>query len=684
MKQKFRFTLGKKIVVMILIMSVTLCTCALFVSYRTYWNRSIEFCQRLGQSVAQTLASQLDPEALDRYYETGEMDEDYFETQQFIMDLVENNEVEYLYVVRPNDTGVTFLFDSNMEMGSDGEYEEGGYCALGSSVELEGDLAANLDKLLMGEDVEPIVQQDEGDGWLMTAMSPVNREDGAVAGYVMVDIGMNGVMQEQKSFLLYTGGLLVTLTLVFALIYLLLARRFFIQPLQKLTEAANQYNGGMSHAQEAFDAVQIRGNDEIRTLSDAFRMMLAEIGLTAMEQQELAVREQQIESELQLSNELHRSMLPKELPRREGGYPFRVCGQTNWEDVTAYTFYDYFLLERDRLCIILSDVPDSGISGALFTVMARTALKSQLSSGLPLGEAMTAANRQLYEMSSGLCMNALVGVLDGTTGQFSCINAGEPDPLLMRSQGRYDWMKMRSYAPLGQSENVVYQVICLELHQGDRLFFHTGGLDAITDREGTPFSREQLRQTLNQSRNSQGELEQQLAGVSEVGAAYAGQPGLIGGYAMLALEYRRRDKAQAHCLLDAVPAQSGRLKDFLRGQLAANGIFGQRIAALMVAVDELFTLCCRQAAPNSRFLVECAMPQGEALVVLRLKGDMQGEDPLECADGTADAYAADFIRTKCDRVLIEHDDGMDIVTVVKRMEPPAAASETENKKSSPR
>ncbi|MCD7886166.1 MAG: SpoIIE family protein phosphatase [Clostridiales bacterium] len=673
MKKKFRFTLGKKMVLMILVMSVTLCTCALFVSYRTYWNRSIEIYQRLGQSVAQTLASQLDPEDLDRYYETGEMDEDYFETQQFIMDLVDSNQVEYLYVVRPNGTGVTFLFDSDMETGTGGEYEEGGYCSLGSYVELVGDFAANLDKLLMGENVDPIVQQDENYGWLMTAMVPVLHEDGTMAGYVMVDISMNAVMQEQRSFLLYTGGLLVALTLVFTLIYLLVIRRSFIQPLQKLTDAARQYEGETGNAREAFDAVQIRGDDEIRTLSDAFRMMLAEIGLNAMEQQEMAVREQQMESELQLANELHRSMLPKELPHRDGGYPFRVCGQTTWGESTAYTFYDYFLLGRDQLCIILSDVPGSGISGALFTVMARTALKSQLSSGLPLGEAMTAANRQMYEMSSGLYMNALVGVLDGTTGQFYCINAGQPDPLLMRSQGRYEWMKMRSYAPLGQSENVVYQVIYLELHQGDRLFFHSRGLDEITDKTGTPFAQEQLRQTLNENRNSQGELEQQMKGVSEAGASFAGPSGQSGGYAMLALEYRRRDKAQAHCLLDAVPAQSGRLRDFLRGQLEANGIFGQRIAALMVAVDELFTLCCRQAVPGSRFMAECAIPSGEGLVVLRLKGDMQGKDPLKYADGTADAYAADFIRTKCDRVLIEHDDGMDTVTVVKRMEASEAA-----------
>ncbi|MCD8332644.1 MAG: SpoIIE family protein phosphatase [Clostridiales bacterium] len=666
-KRGFRFTLGKKIVLMILIMSITLCTCALVVSYRTYWNRSMEFCQRLGQSVAQTLASQLDPNDLDRYFETNEMDDSYYKTQQFIRDLADSNQVEHLYVVRPQDEGVIYLFVSN---GAEDEGADGR--TLGSYDKLTGDFAAELDRLLAGDDVDPVVWQDESLGRLMSVMIPVTHEDGTMAGYVMVDISMNEIMQEQRTFLLCTGGLLVALTVAFLFVYLLLIRRILIQPVQQLTEAASQYEGGKGHAREALNAVNIRSNDELRTLFDAFRMMLVEIDLSAWEQQELAVREQRLDSELQLANELHQSMLPKELPERDGGYPFCVGGTTFRGETTVYTFYDYFLLERDRLCIILSEVPGSGISGALFTVMARTALKSQLSSGLPLGEAMSAANQQLYEMSSGLYMNALVGVLDGTTGQFYCINAGQPDPLLMRSQGSYEWMKMRSYAPLGQSENVLYQVMYLELHQGDRLFFHTGGLDGIQDKSGNTFAQEQLRKTLNLNKNDQVELEQQIQSVSEAGNEFADRPGQIGGYAVMALEYRRRDKAQAYCLLDANPAQGSRLQEFLRGQLEANEIRGQKIAALMVAVDELFTLCCRQSDHDNRFMAECAIPPGEGLIVLRLKGSMHGRDPLEVKNGAADEYAAAFIRKNCDRVLLEHDGGMDIITIVKRIGIPDA------------
>ena len=236
----------------------------------------------------------------------------------------------------------------------------------------------------------------------------------------------------------------------------------------------------------------------------------------------------------------------------------------------------------------------------------------------------------------------------------------------MRGQDRYEWMRTLSYAPLGQSENVVYQAQELELCQGDRIFFHTRGLDEIEDGEGRPFARERLRRALNESRS--GALEKQLREVGDAGGAYADRLDQVGGYALLALEYRRRDRAQAHCLVTADGTGSRKLLEFLRGQLEANDIEGRSMAVLMVVAEELFALCCRQAGGQGRFMAECAVPAGERLVVLRLKGDTGGANPLERLDGEAARHAADFILQHCDRVLAEHEAGMDTITVVKRLE----------------
>lgn len=666
MKKKMRFTLGKKTVLMVLTMSVILCATALFISYRTYQERTTAFYEQLGYNVVRTLASQLDPDELDHYYETQEMDGRYYEIQGFIADLVGSSEVEYLYVVRPHGVGVTFLFDSDMEAGENGDYASGGYCALGTYTDLVGGFAENLDKLLEGESVDPIVQRDPSYGWMMTVMVPVLHENGAMAAYVMADFNLEDMVREQQQFLLSTGGLLLVLTVVFAVLYLALIRRFFVRPVQQLTEAAQSYEGGEN--KKVFSGVKIHGNDELKTLADAFRMMLVEIEINNMEQQELALREQRLDSELQLANELNVSMLPKALPEREGGYPFAVQGSIRQGQELSCCFYDYFLLDRDQLCILVGEVPGEGVPQVLYTAMAQATIKSQMRSGLPLTEAVTAAGRQLHELSDSLCLHVMVGILNGTTGQFTCINAGLPRPLLMRGEDRYEWIKALSYAPLGQSENVVYQVLELELRQGDRLFFHTEGLDEIAGQDGRTFGEEQLRLTLNERQSRQGDLEVQLRYVSDAGTAYAERSGRIRGYALLGLEYRRRDRAQAHCILTPDAAGNQQLLEFLRGQLSENEVESQRLAEVMVLADELFTLCRRCAAPDSRFLAECAIPAGEDLLVLRLKGDLGGRDPLKDLEGGAACHAVEFLAKHCEQVFFEHGDSVDIVTMVRRIE----------------
>ena len=665
MRGKLRITLGKKIVAMIVAMALTLCATALFVSYRTYGKRTTEFYTQLAHNAAATLASQLTPEELDRYYATLTMDDRYYEIQDFIMDLVENNNVEYLYVVRPHGIGVTFLFDSDMESGENGDYISGGYCALGTYVELEGQFADNLDNLLSGVEIEPIIEHDPGFGWLMTAIVPVCYEDGTMAGYVMADVSMNDVVQEQQQFLLYSGSLLAALTIIFAVVYLVLFRRTFVRPVQQLTQAALKYEGGEGN--KVFRQVEIRNNDELKSLADAFRMMLVEINLNNMEQQELAVREQRLESELQLAKELNVSLLPKALPSRKGGYPFEVQGCLEQGQELSCCFYDYFLMDGERLCVLIGEVPGHGTPQVIYTVMAQATIRSQMRSGQPLAAALTAANQQLYEVGGGLSIQVLAGVLEWATGSFSYINAGQQRPLLMRSQEYYEWERDVSYAPLGQSENVIYQVEKLELRQGDRLLFHTRGLDQIQDRDGVSFAQEQLRISLNEKCSREGELAEQLPYLKAAAGAFAGRTSAIEGYALLALEYRRRDKAQAHCVLTPNSAGNAALLEFLRGQLEANGIRGGQMAQIMVLADELFTLCCRRAPRDGRIMAECAMPPGEDLIIFRLRGDFGGISPLEQLEEETAQHAAAFVTTHCERTLFEHTESVDTMMVVKRL-----------------
>ena len=497
MKRNTRFTLGRKLLLMVLLMSLILCSAALAMSYHAYLRDTRDLYGQHGQEVAQELADQAASEE-----ESGS------QLQKALSAAADRSGVAFAAVVRPLENGLEVLLCA-------GDRRDEGLLAPGD-LWVPGLRTSALEGMLEEQTLEPVLWQDADLGWRMLAAAPVHQTGEAVS-YVVVELEMEQAAAREQSFLVSIGALLACLAAVLIVAFLLVIRRIFIQPIRLLTKAAQDYEGGEDKS--TFTKVKIKSHDELRTLSDAFRMMLVEIDLNNFEQKELAVREQKLEIELQLANELNRSMLPKELPVREQGYEFDVHGLLCRGREVEYDFYDYFMLDQDRLCVLIGAVPGEGIPQALYTVMAQTAIKSQLRSGLSLTAAMTAANSQLHEMSGAFVLHALVGVLDGMTGKFSCINAGQEVPLLMRSQDRYEWVQAPPYAPLGQNENVVYQVLELELRQGDRMFFHTRALGEIQNEVGRPFAEEQLRATLNLSQSRGLSVEQQLEFVRDAAGA---------------------------------------------------------------------------------------------------------------------------------------------------------------------
>jgi sigma-B regulation protein RsbU (phosphoserine phosphatase) len=667
---KIRFTLGKKIVLLTLLMCTILCAVSVYASYSEYSLQMNAYLKRMGGNLTRVLASQITADDLDHYYETQKMDDRYYQIQNFILDLADNNDVKYLYIVRPNGVGVTFLFDSDLRANENGDYYAGGNCSLGTYVDLEGQFAENLDRLLAGKEIDPIVAHDSSFGWLMTISYPVTHEDGTMAGYIMVDISMNEVVANQRAFLLHMTLLLSLLTLGVMAAYLVFVRKTVIRPIRQLTSAAQAYEGGENKA--SFSNLKFKSRDELQTLADAFRMMLVEIDLHGREQTELAVREERVESELRLATEINAAMLPKSLPEPEGGLGFAVQGRVEQLEELGCGFYDYYLLDHGRLCLVMGEVLDKGMSAALFMVVAQTTVKSQMRSGLPLTEAMTAANRQLYEIGGDLALSALVGVLS-QDGTFSYINAGQRAPLLMRDQDRYDWLKGPVYAPLGQNENVVYQIGQVSVHQGDRLFFHTVGLDDIEGEGGRLFGEQKLQTALNVSRGRDLDLDGLLEYMGREGRAYARRPETVRSFAMAALEYRRSSRNLAHCTVPGNRKGAAQVTEFLKRQLGANGLSRRAAAEAVVLADELFNLCCWTTAVDRPITVEFAMAPGNGCLTLRMKGSFGGKDPMLSGEGDIAANAVRFIRSCTEQLSFEKGELQDVLTVEKLLDGEARA-----------
>lgn len=674
MKKQFHMTFGLRMVLLAVVMSVALAAAALLSGYLVFVVWNLDAHQEAAGTLMRTLQSQVTIEELDHYFslvspdqpgdsertfDSGALDERYREIENFAIELEQNSDASDIYIARAVEgAGLVILFDSSYDV----EFvHESGNAPLGNTY-MSDAIAAHFDQMLLGSKLEKGIL-DERD-YTLTYMSPFYWEGGIPSGYyVMVDFPMRGILQSQRGFIRTTTLILGILTLLFVGVYILAIRFRFVRPLERITKAAQRCAEGAGP--EAFEGLELKSSYELQALSDHFYTMLVKLRDYSEKQRALALTQQRIESELALTGELSRAMRPRRMPRREEEYPFRIEGFVRQGRELCSSFYDFFPLEKDCLGVLIGETPGSGMPQVLYTAMAQAAIKSRLMSGLSLMETMTSANRQMYETGGELYLNILVGILDGDTGVFTCVNAGQRAPLLLRGRERYDRVDAFSYAPLGQNENVLYRELELKLNQGDRLFFYTEGLGELQGRDGRRFTDEGLRMTLNEKQVRTAGLERQLKQVSDAAEAYAVSDAPPAGYSLLALEYCRKDRAEAFCVLTPDAAGGEELQVFLRGQLRTNGIAGRRMARLMVLGDELFTLCRHRTETGSRLLAECAIRDG--LVRLRVKGDMGGQNPLEIPEEGPARRSAGFIRGNCDQASFEHDCSTDVVTLLKRI-----------------
>ncbi len=543
MKRKVRWSLGKKLTGLIVTMCVVLGLLAAVVSYRTFSASMMEYYNQLGTNLVRTLASQLDADELDRYYETGEMDERYYEIQSFISDLVASNDVEYLYVVRPHGVGVTFLFDSDMETGESGEYEDGGYCALGTYVDLVGGFADNLDRLLAGLDVEPIVQRDASYGWLMTAMTPVLHEDGTMAGYVMADISMNDVMNTRQTFLITLVGLLAAVAAVFLATFLFILRRMVLHPIDLLTQATGDFIQSNEEELAAGTATvnvpPIRTGDEVELLADSFRKMEEDMISYIREFMKATAEKERIGAELNVATQIQADMLPRIFPAFPERQEFEVYATMNPAKEVGGDFYDFFLVDDDHLAVVIADVSGKGVPAALFMVIAKTLIKNHAQNRETPGEVFTQTNAQLCEGNdAGLFVTAWMGVLEISTGKFVYVNAGHNPPLLKRAGGQYEWLKSRPGFVLAGMEGIRYRENTLELMPGDTLYLYTDGVTEATSSAQELYGEERLQAALNEA--SELPVSQLLPRIKNCIDTFVGDAEQFDDITMLGLQYHTR------------------------------------------------------------------------------------------------------------------------------------------------
>lgn len=158
-------------------------------------------------------------------------------------------------------------------------------------------------------------------------------------------------------------------------------------------------------------------------------------------------------------------------------------------------FYDYFLIDDDRLGFALGDVSGKGVGAALFMAVTRTLLRATALQGLGPAACLRHVNRVLYPESMAQMFVTLVyGELDLTTGEVTYGNAGHHAPYVLGE--RPAPLPRNGGLGLCLTSDFGYEAQRVTLKPGESLFLYTDGVPEAADPQRALFGEERLHACL--------------------------------------------------------------------------------------------------------------------------------------------------------------------------------------------
>ncbi len=493
MKFSIRRSLGAKTTLVITLIALIIGGSAIAFSYATYEQNLRDQLTDTTTNLARTMAALVDPYSIDRYLETGKKDAEYERTLELLRDVQRNNELVYAVVTKPTEEGFYYIYDTDT---SDGAFKLGDFQAYYAGAFLD-----NKENFLAGNDI-PIITTNYEFGWLMSAVVPIKDENGVMHGYVDVDMSMNEIMQIQQDFLLRIIILLVSLAAVLAAAAIYISRRMIVRPINSLSEATGSFvrrsQDDSSLERTLTELEHMDTGDEVERLYKSIRQMETDIFNYIDDLTYVTAEKERIGAELSVAKTIQASMLPCIFPPFPERHEFDIYATMTPAKEVGGDFYDFFLIDDDHLAMTIADVSGKGVPAALFMVITKVLLKNSAQTGKPPHEVLEEVNRQLCANNPvDMFVTVWLGILEISTGNLICANAGHEFPVLRRAGGEYELIHDKHGFILAGMDGSRYHDYTLQLNAGDRLFVYTDGVPEATNAENELFGTERMVAALN-------------------------------------------------------------------------------------------------------------------------------------------------------------------------------------------
>jgi len=287
--------------------------------------------------------------------------------------------------------------------------------------------------------------------------------------------------------------ILATIGSILLIVTMILISRRISRPLMQVIKLTDEISRGNFDKKIALP----RSHDEIYQLSLAVNRMEDAIKHYIHNLKVATMKEERIESELDIARSIQMSMLPLNIAENDSIVIDAILQPAK---AVGGDFYDFFYLNDEQLCFVIADVSGKGVPAALFMSVTMSYIRAYSNASSTPSKIINTVNNTIASNNdANMFVTLFLGILHIKSGELQYVNAGHTEPFII-SQSKPIKRLVSSGNPVVVAfEEIDYKDEKMILEAHEKLFLYTDGVNEAYSKEDEQFGEIRLKTVLEQS-----------------------------------------------------------------------------------------------------------------------------------------------------------------------------------------
>lgn len=430
----------------------------------------------------------------------------------------------------------------------------------------------------------------------VTALLPIKNSAGETVAVLCVQRSMEELTTVSKNYLTKTLLSTVGLIIISVIIMILYLRREFITPTHKIISEAERFAiaGTINDDFKLGEQTKIR---EIKQMADSLKKMEQDTVNYIENLTTVTAERERIDTELTLAKRIQANVLPSLFPPFPDRYEFDIFASMTPAKEVGGDFYDFFLIDKNHLGLVMADVSGKGVPAALFMMATKNLIKTYALNGGTPSEILTAVNREICKSNhDDMFVTVWLGILDLTTGNVTAANAGHEYPVIKHRNGSFELFKDKHGFVIGGIDTSKYRDYEFKLGLGDSLFLYTDGVPEANNKNLELFGNERMLKALNRATDDS--PRSILAAVNNAINNFVGDAPAFDDITMMSIKFnaiQNKNSITTHPDMNSVSIVS----QFLNNRSEHFELQPKLKNKLQIAVDEIYSNIMRYSTAET-------------------------------------------------------------------------------------